>query len=334
MAQRVLIVEDDPSIREGISDLLTLEGFEVQESSHGREGLEKIKTYSPDIVLSDIIMPEMDGYTFLQEYQKMQSGSNIPFVFMSALSERYNIRTGMNLGADDYLTKPFSNTELLQSIKSQCVKNKRREISLSEKYEARLKEVSTLALLEKEAILKELHHRVKNNMAFIYALFEMHDQPLKQKQVESIKNRIFSLAAVHEEAYANEMLSTVDTKNLLANILDKFTPDHGINIIKNISPITLNLTEAIPLGLLFHEMLTNALNHAFHDTFYKEITIEFYEKSGKKNLLFEDNGCGFMESQKSVNTGLLLIDLLTAQLNGSIEKTSTSEQGTSYLIQF
>ncbi|WP_108425830.1 response regulator [Flagellimonas amoyensis] len=121
---KILLVEDDTSLRENVEELLELSGFEVFTASNGKIAVEMARKVHPDIVLCDIMMPEMDGYEVLEQLSSDESTKHIPFIFVSAKTERHEIRKGMNLGADDYLTKPFEEDELLGAIQTRLEKAK------------------------------------------------------------------------------------------------------------------------------------------------------------------------------------------------------------------
>lgn len=120
--KKVLLVEDDLSLRENTAELLQLSGYDVVMAANGKIGVSKAKSYIPDIVVCDIMMPELDGYGVLEELSADDSTRHIPFIFLSAKTERKEVRKGMDLGADDYLTKPFEEEELLSAIESRLAK--------------------------------------------------------------------------------------------------------------------------------------------------------------------------------------------------------------------
>lgn len=120
--KKVLFIEDDTVLRENTAELLELAEYDVRTASNGKIGVDLAKKELPDIVICDIMMPEMDGYGVLQELSKNTSTQNIPFIFLSAKTEHKDIRKGMNLGADDYLTKPFEEEELISAIESRLAK--------------------------------------------------------------------------------------------------------------------------------------------------------------------------------------------------------------------
>ena len=112
----ILIVEDDASIRSNTAELLELEGFSVATATNGLTGLEKIRIRIPDLILCDLLMPEMDGFALLGHLGQNPELKRIPFIFFSAKSEKSDIKTGIDAGADHYLVKPFELEELLAAI--------------------------------------------------------------------------------------------------------------------------------------------------------------------------------------------------------------------------
>lgn len=121
--KKVLIIEDEKSIRTGIADILHFEGFDVYEAENGLAGIQLANEVLPDLILCDIMMPKMDGYEVLKQLQSGNNTKLFPFIFLTALADHTDIRSGMNLGADDYLTKPFLREELLNAINTRLQKS-------------------------------------------------------------------------------------------------------------------------------------------------------------------------------------------------------------------
>ncbi|EAW37290.1 EAL domain-containing response regulator [Lyngbya sp. PCC 8106] len=122
---KILIIEDEEMIRSNIKELLEVEEFEVWEAENGEIGVHLAQTYKPDLILCDIMMPILDGYDVLEQLRCHPSTATIPFIFMTALSDRTNTRKGMELGADDYISKPCTSTELLKAITVRLEKHSR-----------------------------------------------------------------------------------------------------------------------------------------------------------------------------------------------------------------
>jgi len=116
--KKILVIEDEPEMRRNISALLRYCDYESVAAENGRQGVEAARREKPDLILCDVMMPELDGYGVLQALQKEASLAQIPFIFLTAKGEKDDLRSGMNLGADDYLTKPVANTDLIEAIEA------------------------------------------------------------------------------------------------------------------------------------------------------------------------------------------------------------------------
>lgn len=112
----ILLIEDNDAIRENTAEILELTGYTVLTAENGKIGVEKALATRPDLVICDIMMPVLDGYGVLHIFNKNPQLAGIPFIFLTAKTERTDFRKGMELGADDYLTKPFDESELLSAI--------------------------------------------------------------------------------------------------------------------------------------------------------------------------------------------------------------------------
>lgn len=116
MKKKILLIEDNADVRENTGEILQLAGYNVLTAVNGKAGVELALHGKPDLIICDIMMPELDGYGVLHILNKNPETSAIPFIFLTARSEKYDMRKGMNLGADDYLTKPFDDGDLLDAI--------------------------------------------------------------------------------------------------------------------------------------------------------------------------------------------------------------------------
>lgn len=116
--KKILVIEDEPEMRRNLTTILKLEKFAPLAAENGRVGLELARREKPDLILCDIMMPELDGHAVVQALRTEAQLAAIPFIFLTAKGERLDQRTGMNLGADDYLTKPINKEDLLDAIRS------------------------------------------------------------------------------------------------------------------------------------------------------------------------------------------------------------------------
>lgn len=125
---KILIIEDNDNIRENVIEILELSGYEVFAAENGKKGVELALKIIPDIVLCDIMMPELDGYGVIHILHKNPETQAIPIIFLTAKAERTDIRKGMELGVDDYLTKPFDDMELLRAIEARLKKKELQQL--------------------------------------------------------------------------------------------------------------------------------------------------------------------------------------------------------------
>ena len=114
--KRILIIEDEPAMRNNLREILELEHFQPSLAANGQEGIATAKRELPDLILCDVLMPEQDGHEVLAALRANAATARIPFIFLTAKGERADVRTGMNLGADDYLVKPVRVVDLLEAI--------------------------------------------------------------------------------------------------------------------------------------------------------------------------------------------------------------------------
>ena len=120
--KHLLLIEDNAEIRENTAEILELAGYKVQTAENGKVGVEMALENKPDLIICDIMMPVLDGYGVLHLINKNETLKGIPFIFLTAKSERSDFRKGMEMGADDYITKPFTDVELLTAVESRLKK--------------------------------------------------------------------------------------------------------------------------------------------------------------------------------------------------------------------
>lgn len=181
MSKTILVIEDNFEIREGVAEILSLAGdYEVLTAENGKIGVDMATTHLPDIILCDIMMPELDGYGVLYMLARNPATVNIPFIFLTAKSERADLRKAMEMGADDYLTKPFDDVELLNAIESRFRKREklvasphtRSLVSLSDDQQASL--LNDLIKNARVKTYKKKHviYEAGDNAHFIYYLLK------------------------------------------------------------------------------------------------------------------------------------------------------------------
>lgn len=121
--KKILLIEDNPDMRENTAEILELASYDVLTAENGKAGVKIAQDNMPDLIICDIMMPELDGYGVLHMLSRNTKTAGIPFIFLTAKAEKTDFRKGMNLGADDYITKPFDELELLDAIEMRLKKH-------------------------------------------------------------------------------------------------------------------------------------------------------------------------------------------------------------------
>lgn len=165
---KVLVVEDDVHLLEGIRDILELDGYAVLTAENGSDGIDVLQQQPvpPDLIVSDIMMPRMDGIQFLKEVRKEDRWLSIPFIYLTAKGERADIHRGMKLGVDDYVIKPYDPSDLLVKIESRLERHR----SLNQAHK------TGMAALKRE-ILTMLNHEFRTPLTFVVAYADMINNP-------------------------------------------------------------------------------------------------------------------------------------------------------------
>ncbi|MDB9317037.1 MULTISPECIES: response regulator [Cyanophyceae] len=238
----ILVIEDEEQIRLNIQEILVLADFSVVTASDGVRGLNLAKVKLPNLIICDIMMPGMDGLEVLQNLRNDPQTANIPLIFLTAKSERDDLRQGMNLGADDYITKPFEPREILQAVKARL---ERQAVSTQQylneqdkvaKIQQKIKEsgtnleVSQQLSQMRENILDQLSQDLRNPLSSINMALHM----LKECKVEEQRQRYLDIIQ-HEYAREVKLLNEVDNlRELLTDdntkLLKQFNLLNSLNL--------------------------------------------------------------------------------------------------------
>ena len=195
---------------------------------------------------------------------------------------------------------------------------------------------------EKEFLLKEIHHRVKNNLGVVSSLLALQSEQIEDDKVKDVmlesQNRVNSMSMIHQKLYQGTDLASIEMKdyflNLGSHVLDSFGLNTRVKLEVDMAQTELDVDTAVPLGLIVNELLTNALKYAFPDSRMGEIIIRFSRDNRNLELLVQDNGVGYDIKSPSQGTGFgsQLINLLVLQLGGKLE--TQSESGTTVGLKF
>ena len=200
------------------------------------------------------------------------------------------------------------------------------------------------SLKEKEVLLKEIHHRVKNNLQVISSILNLQSSFIQDEKMLDVlqesRNRIRSMAIIHEDLYRTTNFASIDFANYILNLATNLVSlyrlsEENVELRYDLESIDLVLDQAVPCGLLVNEIIANAVKYAFPDNGKGEIFIQLKEINGWVELLVKDNGIGLpqdFEIETSDTLGLQLVLTLVDQLDGEI--AYSGKNGTEFLIKF
>lgn len=167
--KKILVIEDESAVRANILELLEAEDFEAVGAENGFIGAMWAQEHLPDLIICDVMMPEVDGYEVISALRQVSATAAIPFIFLTAMVDKADIRHGMDLGADDYLTKPFTRAELLGAITSRFNKQKvvmqqyQTERERAENLQKKVVELQQY-IEEREDVLQQLQQEMRNTV--------------------------------------------------------------------------------------------------------------------------------------------------------------------------
>jgi signal transduction histidine kinase len=187
---KILVIEDETGLRQEIVDVLYFEGYDAIGAADGQEGIELAKQILPDLIICDIMMPKVDGYGVLMTLRDDPATADIPFIFLTAKASRHDWRTGMNTGADDYLTKPFEIEELLAAVRSRLT----RHGAIVETYEDKLQQM-------RGAIVSTLPHELRTPLTGILGFTEILLDEIGTTDIESIREMLQNIWTAGQRLY-------------------------------------------------------------------------------------------------------------------------------------
>lgn len=352
---KILVVEDAIDVRENIEDILSLNDYEVYSANDGCEALAMLEKLQPDVIISDVMMPKMDGIELRKVIQKDKYYSTIPFVFLTAKASYHSIREGMELGADDYIVKPFTAVQLLKSVDVRLNKRKENLEPISElvqniskfiPHELRnplmpikgylnllidnFKEISDEEILEYIHVVRDSTNRLHNKIErFIFA---------------STLETLIMQNKVGSDICKGELLSTGKTiQRVCANVSAKYNRHNDVQQV--LSDLSLSINEKC-FNIILEEVIDNAFKFSKKGT-----VVSVYSVKLKKYLKIqiEDNGIGMKKEEISKvgmfmrfnyegeypgsGLGLYFVKKILSILGGSIKITSNELNATRVIIK-
>ena len=246
---KILVIEDENAILENVLEVLELEGFEAVGAPNGMVGVQMAQAERPDLIVCDIMMPQLDGYGVLLKLRSNPATSLIPFIFLTAKVERRDQRYGMVLGADDYLTKPFTNTELLDAIRGRL----ERQAVIEQEYEQKL---DTL----RGNIFHMLPHELRTPLVSILGYSEM---------------LIYDIDTLDPPQVVNMATTIFSAGKRLHRLIENFLIYAQIEIVRSDTERLQNLREMCiedPVKMLRYEVQTQAESYRRENDLVLELT--------------------------------------------------------------
>ncbi len=305
MQDSILIIEDETDVRESINEILSNAGYNVQQAANGEEAINLSQLVSPDLVISDIMMPGLSGYDVLNYFKKEQHLENIPFVFLTAKSRNADFRYGMNSGADDYITKPFRAKELLKTVQVRLEKKTRWENNLDN-----IRESFSLA------VPHELRTPLIPLFGYADIILDEYQSLTKQEIYDFVKKMKFSVKRLHERIEKFVLLSYVNgelhnseylmelknntteiSKSNLTSIIQKTAQEFERSedvIIEELTGIyTIGIAQYY-LNIILRELTENACKYSENG---KLIKVKIKESNSAITIIFESYGKGFTQNE-------------------------------------
>ncbi|MGD2181150.1 response regulator [Lusitaniella coriacea] len=215
---KILVIEDEGAVRNNILMLLKAEGFQVSGAENGEVGIEMAKEHPPDLIICDILMPGVDGYGVLTQLRQSRTTTFIPFIFLTAKAERSEVRQGIELGADDYLTKPFDADELLGAIAARLKKQEQ----LYQRFDLLSDELDRFEQLvtAKDEMLTHFNEQMRSplsNLRLVVEMLSNESEPEKRdRYLEILRSEFEREIALLNQVSELQKLLTPENVNLLS----------------------------------------------------------------------------------------------------------------------
>jgi two-component system, sensor histidine kinase and response regulator len=356
---KILVIEDEQALRENLMCLLDAENFEVLGAANGKTGIELAKNHLPALIICDVMMPLIDGFGVLNALRSMPVTATIPFIFLTAKVDKIDLRQGMELGADDYLTKPFSRKELLAAISIRLEK----QAVISQQHSQKLEELrSSIAL----SLPIELRSPLNNVLGFSQLLIE-ETETLERDEIREmaqiiqksgerlerlIQNFLFYaelelLATVPErlDALKNSRISSASSVIVSLAHSEAKSADRTADLQLELQDSTVQIAKT-KLEKIVKELLDNAFKYSTPDTPVQIIT-KIVEKKFIITVINSGRGMSATQiaeigayrqferklyEQKGSGLGLVIVQRLAQLLDGELTIESTPNQQTTVQV--
>ncbi len=306
--KKILVVEDAHSLRKDILEMLGFEGFQAIGAENGLIGVQRAREHLPDLIICDIMMPEMDGYEVLEELRKDTTTATIPFIFLTARTDRMDMRQGMELGADDFLTKPFHAAELLATVRTRL---RKRDV-VTQLAERHLEDL-------RENIMMALPHELRTPLNVILGFSDllMTDSDIMDAEHIAEMSRHINMSALRLYRLIENFLVYTHTELMMTDhrqheflknnylVYPKSTIEHSAvqkaQQVERDDDLELNVqdTEAVAIGedylrKIVEELVDNALKFSSSG---KPVCVNAYPEGDFYMLSISNDGRGMTQEQ-------------------------------------
>jgi two-component system, sensor histidine kinase and response regulator len=359
---RILVIEDEQNIRENIQELLEAKGYMVRVASNGKQGVLEAIDFRPNLIVCDVMMPKMDGYKVLEYVRKTSIVQNTPFIFLTARVDKSDVRQGMDLGADDYLTKPFTYKELLKAIETRL---KRQQKVIGE-YAKVKHELDTTVFA---TYYHEFNTPLHGILGGLNLLLNARDS-FSETQVQELLGSILKSGLRLNHSLANLMLfEEIKRAEVYTELLTMFTNGYSkatwvqkvrtellsmakeiynrtADVVINLDPVELKINQEY-LQRLVLELVDNALKFSKAG---QKVQVIGKQQNGGYTIEVIDSGRGFrLDSlndiapfkqynrkkfeQQGLGIGLYLVKRLAEFNEGQVKIASTEGEGTQVTVE-
>lgn len=358
--KKILVIEDNTHLRENIVEILELEGFETIAAQNGKVGIDLAIEELPDLIVSDINMPEVDGYGVLEKLRSLEETRTIPFIFLTVKNTLQDVRSGMNLGADDYLPKPFDLVELTQIVHKRLKMREEIIARENEKYDKLKNAVglpianlidSPLKNIEKltEFLFKESNTLDSTEISEIASIVNKSAAKLRKEiikilffyRIEALKNNEGELSELKELITEN---ASEQIEKISKEVASEFKRDSDLFV--HLDESSIQFPEEF-LDFSIKELVENAFKYSAKNC---PVKISGTNEGNQYKVTIQDKGIGFANdnlediqpyeklSGGTTNDGLGLglydVTNLVKLFDGQIELVSEEGIGTSLTLSF
>jgi len=365
---KVLVIDDESILRTEMMDWLTFEGYEVMGAENGLTGVKQATQWTPDLIVCDVTMPYLDGFGVLYEVHSNAATTHIPFIFVTARATHEDIRYGMNLGADDYITKPFTRLQLLEAVQIQLAKYATREHiyqqdliqlqqALTQEQEQRLLKARLVAMFSHDFRNPLSTILSSKNLLTDYA--DKMDAERKRTHYNRIEASVRQLVQMLDDMLIVSQMETgnlnfkpesVDVSAFFQHMVEEFqaTNSETHNFVFDNHVTAYSVADTRLLRQIGSNLISNAIKYSPHGSTIR-VTLNIEEKNYV--LVVEDQGIGISEDDQKrlfeaftrgrnvgevsgTGLGLAIVKRAVELYGGSIRMESALNQGTSMIVFF